>query len=108
LIEDAGGQYLFAAYQAQGNLDIDLETVLDAGGEARYWGRILDQPAPVTAADIAGHDGRIMALPVFRERGGFYASSAESDLFGQAGLEPDVVLRDLIDIFHPAASRGRE
>jgi len=106
LIADAGGGYLFAARQAHGNLDIDLESVLQAGGKARYWGRILDQAEPVSAADVAGHDARVLALPVFQERGGFHANSAVDDLFGKAGLEPDAVLLDLIAIFHPGAAAG--
>jgi hypothetical protein len=31
----------------------------------------------------------------------------ESDLFGQAVLEPDVVLMDLRGIFHPELAEGR-
>lgn len=101
LIADAGGHYLFAGHDAQGNIDIDLEQVLETGRKARYWGRILEQRGGVAAADVADHDDRILALPAFRDQGGFYANSMESDLFGQAGLEPDVVLRDLMAIFHP-------
>jgi iron complex transport system substrate-binding protein len=101
LIHDAGGRYLFAGRTAGGNIDLDLETVLAQGAAARYWGRILAQPPPVRAADVAGGDGRILALPAFRAGGAFYANSTESDLFGKAALEPDVVLRDLIGIFHP-------
>lgn len=108
LITDARGHYLFAEHNAQGNLDIDLETVLQVGNKAEYWGRILDQRTAVKQADVAGGDGRIMDLPAFRQRGCFYANSAASDLFGQAGLEPDVILRDLIDIFHPGLANGRE
>ena len=108
LITDAGGQYLFAERQAQGNLDIDLEMVLQVGSKAEYWGRILDQQSAVKEADVAGDDGRIMDLPAFKQHGCFYANSVVSDLFGQAGLEPEVVLRDLIDIFHPEMANGRE
>ena len=108
LITDAGGHYLFAERQAQGNIDIDLETVLQVGSKAANWGRIMDQPTTVQEADVAGSDSRVMALPAFKEHGSFYANSAASDLFGQAGLEPEVVLRDLIDILHPALAHGRE
>lgn len=107
LIKDAGGSYLFMDRQAKGNIDLDLETVLEKGASATRWGRILDQAAPVTPKDVAGGDARILALPVFKQGGCFYASSAESDLFGKAGLEPDVVLRDLIGIFQPELSGGR-
>lgn len=108
LIRDAGGRYLYADRQAPGNIDLDLEQVLQGGRPAACWGRILDLERPVTKADVAGEDGRILALPVFQGHGVFYANSRESDLFGQAGLEPDVILLDLIGIFHPALRGGRE
>ncbi|MBK9060720.1 MAG: ABC transporter substrate-binding protein [Flavobacteriales bacterium] len=108
LIGDAGGRYLFADRNATGNIDIDLETVLQEGAKADRWGRILVQDGPVTAADLAGDDARILQLRVFKEHGCFYANSAQSDLFGQAVLEPDVVVRDLIGIFHPALEKGSE
>ena len=107
LIGDAGGRYLFADRKALGNVDIDLETVLQEGARADCWGRILFQDGPVTAADLAGDDARILQLPVFKEQGCFYANSSYSDLFGQAVLEPDVVLKDLISIFHPQLEKGR-
>ncbi len=106
LIADAGGRYLFADQPSTGNFDISLEKVLAVGAGARFWGRVLDQPGPITAADVAGGDARLLALPAFRGKGCFYASSAESDLFGKAALEPDVVLQDLVSIFHPAPAHG--
>ncbi|MCC6839930.1 MAG: ABC transporter substrate-binding protein [Flavobacteriales bacterium] len=108
LINDAGGRYLFADRQSTGNLDLDLETVLTIGAQAHRWGRILELDHPVAATDVGGNDGRIMALPAFTGHGAFYGNSAESDLFGQAGLEPDVVLLDLIGILRPELARGRE
>ena len=108
LIHDAGGSYLFADRTAAGNIDLDLENTIKIGAKARFWGRVLDQSPPVSAADVAGHDGRISGLPAFREHGAFYANSMASDVFGQAGLEPDVVLQDLIGIFHPELRKARE
>lgn len=107
LIADAGGRYLFADRAAPGNIDIDLETVLQEGAKADCWGRVLVQDGPVSLADLAGQDGRILRLRAFKDHGCFYANSGQSDLFGQAVLEPDEVLRDLIGIFHPQLGGGR-
>lgn len=108
LIADAGGQYLFADRGTPGNIDIDLEQVLQVGAQAACWGRIMDLDRPVTSSDVAGDDGRILGLPAFREHGAFYANSRESDIFGQAGLDPDVVLADLVQIFRPETAGDRE
>jgi len=107
LIADAGAHYLFADRRSEGNSDIDLETALAVGAKADYWGRIMAQDRSVTAMDVAGEDVRIMALPAFTDHHCFSANSAESDLFGQAGLEPDVVLLDLLGIFHPELAQGQ-
>lgn len=81
-------------HKAPGNLDLDLEMVLQVGAKAEFWGRILDQQTSLKEADVAGSDSRVMALPAFTQGGCFYANSATSDLFGQAGLEPEMVLKD--------------
>ena len=107
LIADAGAHYLFADRRSDGNIDIDLETALATGAKADFWGRILFLDHTATAADVAGDDARIMALPAFTEHHCFSANSAESDLFGEAGLQPDVVLLDLLGIFHPELAKGR-
>lgn len=107
LITDAGGDYLFADRESDGNLTLGLETVMQQGARAGHWGRILAQATPVTAADIAGGDARIEALPAFTQRRCFYGNSMESDLFGAALLEPDVMLMDLAAILHPERVRGR-
>lgn len=108
LIADAGGRYLFADRPATGNVDLGLEAVLTTGARAQRWGRILELDRPVTKADVAGDDRRVLDLPVFADTGVFYGNSAESDLFGQAALEPDAVLKDLIGIFRPAMAMGRK
>lgn len=108
LIADAGGRYLFADRDAEGNMDVDLETVINKGGKADRWGRVLELDHPATVSDVAGGDARILSLPALRNGGAFYGNSTESDLFGQAGLEPDVVLLDLIGIFRPSLRDGRK
>ena len=108
LFHDAGVRYLFADKKSEGNLDLDMETVMLQGQAADWWGRVLDQDRPVTMQDVAGGERRISDLPALAQHHGFYVNSAETDIFGQAALEPDVQLLDLIGIFHPALKGGRE
>lgn len=107
LIADAKGAYLFADRSGDGNLTIAMETALMEGRKAQVWGRILAQPGTVTARDIADGDERILRLPAFTGGRCFYGNSMETDLFGAAALEPDVMLADLLGILHPAAAGGR-
>jgi iron complex transport system substrate-binding protein len=101
LIQDAGGHYLYAADSSNGNLDLDLERVIAEGAKAEWWGMVLAKTGAVDRSDVAGHDPRIAALPAFAMGQLFAANSAEADLFGEAVVRPDVVLRDLTCLWHP-------
>jgi len=101
LIADAGGAYLFADRRGSGNITLDAEATIGIGGKAEVWGTILASPEMVTENVIASNDARILALPAFEHHRTFYGNSAESDLFGDAALHPDVLLADLRGILHP-------
>ena len=100
LIADAGGEYCFAERRAAGNIAVDLETVLSEGRKAARFGVILAHGGAITSAEMVGADERIATLPVI-STGGFYLDSERSDIFGQALLEPEVLLEDLSCVLHP-------
>lgn len=106
LIDDAGGDYLFADSAVEGNITLALEQVLVAGEACDHLGVVLAATGRVDAATLAG-DPRVARLDAVR-KGGFIGNSATSDIFGQALLEPDVVLRDLRCIFHPRICTGHK
>lgn len=99
LIKDAGGDYCFADQEAEGNITLDLESVLHKVRRSAHFGMILHSPDSITANSLAGGEARLEKIPAV-EAGGFYGNTYTSDLFGQALLEPDVVLSDLMKIFH--------
>lgn len=99
LIRDAGAQLVFDEPTGNENVAMDLESVLHACAEADHFGMVIAYEGKVDAAMLAGGDQRILSLKALGQ-GGFYGNSATSDLFGEALLEPDVVLRDLLCIFH--------
>jgi iron complex transport system substrate-binding protein len=106
LIDDAGGKYLYADSVVEGNITLALEQVLVAGEQCDHIGVVLATQGRVDAAALAG-DPRVARLDAVR-KGGFFGNSATSDIFGQALLEPDVVLRDLRCIFHPRICAGHK
>jgi iron complex transport system substrate-binding protein len=105
LIMDAGGSYIFADRNGSGNIMLDLESVIEHVNRADHFGVLLAADHPVGIDDLSGGDHRLASIPSLRE-GGFHGNSATGDLFGRALLEPDVVLRDLRCIFHPATCAG--
>lgn len=109
LITDAGGKYCFTERRATGNIAVDLETVITEGRKADRFGVILANGGSVTTMAMVGGDDRLASLPAVSE-GGFYLDSEASDIFGQALLEPDVLLEDLSCVLHggKCSVRGSE
>jgi iron complex transport system substrate-binding protein len=105
LINDAGGDYCFSDTVADGNITLALEQVIRVGGDIEHLGVLLALPGKVDAMAMTGGDPRIAGLGAVR-KGGFVGNSTRDDVFGQALLEPEVVLEDLRCIFHPAACMG--
>lgn len=105
LIADAGGEYAFMDRSASGNIPIDLETVLATARTCDHFGAVLSHGGEVRAVDVAGGDPRVSTLPVL-ERAAFYLDSEGTDIFGQAMLEPDVLLADLVSVFHRSKFTG--
>lgn len=100
LIEDAGGSYVFADRKGEGNIAVDMETMITTGGKADHWGMIADRPDTVILSDFTNDDERLRAFSAV-PRGLFIGNSAKADLFGQAIIEPDRELMDLIIALHP-------
>lgn len=105
LINDAGGHYWFTDSMAEGNITLGLEHLMRIGGDIDHLGVLLALPGKVDARTMTGGDRRISELDAVR-KGGFVGNSSRDDVFGQALLEPEVVLEDLRCIFHPIACRG--
>lgn len=105
LITDAGGQYWFADSTAEGNIPMALEQVISIADSCDHFGVVMAEEGRVDPRRMAGGDPRIAKMRALR-KGGFIGNSARSDLFGQALLEPEVVLQDLRCIFHPGTCAG--
>jgi iron complex transport system substrate-binding protein len=104
-IAAAGGRYVFADDGGTASIAFpDLERVLDSAGNAEVW--INSAIGYRTLSDIAAHEPRLAALPAARsgqvwnyDRIG--TPSGGVAFFELGVLRPDLVLRDLIAIFHP-------
>ncbi|MEZ4755818.1 MAG: ABC transporter substrate-binding protein [Flavobacteriales bacterium] len=102
LIRDAGGRY-FLADTLGGSIAMDLESFIGLTDSLEHIGMVLSHPGVPGTVDLAQGDPRLLQLRALTE-GGFYGNSSRSDLFGQALLEPDVLLADLAHVFDPAVT----
>ena len=101
LIEDAGGRYVFADRKGEGNIAIDMETMIAVGGKADFWGMIADIADEPSTEDFTTGDERLNGFRSVRDNRLFIGNSARADLFGRALIEPDRELMDLVIALHP-------
>lgn len=105
LIADAGGDYVFADRQGKENIAVDMETILARASDAEFWGMIADIEHRPTVNDFTGGQERLSHMRSL-EGGLFIGNTSRSDLFGQALIEPDRLLNDLVILFHDPAIDG--
>ena len=103
LMEDAGGDYLWSDSPSTQAVPLDLESVYLRAINADIW---INPGAAGSLADILLLDERLGDLDVLKN-GHVFNNDARSSLAGgndywESGtVRPDLVLADLIEVFHP-------
>ena len=101
IFRDAGGEYFLPDDGKHGGLNLDFETVYSQTAKARYW-RIVNSFQGTFSYDaLKAQDARYADLTAFKERGIIYCNMREKPFYENMPVQPDVVLADLIHIFHP-------
>lgn len=103
ILENAGGDYVFADQSGSGSLQLNYEFVLDRAAEAEVWIGSADFPDVKT---MGNSEPRYQNLQAWKS-GQIYTYTAKKGATG--GLEyfelgyvrPDLILKDLIKILHP-------
>ncbi len=103
LIEDAGGDYLWKDNPSTQAVPLDLESVYMRALNADIW---INPGAAGSLADILLQDERLGDLDVLQS-GHVFNNDARSnvgrgnDYWESGTVRPDLVLADLIEVFHP-------
>ncbi len=102
-LQDAGANYLWADNASAGSIPLDFEVVFERAGDADVWinvGRVK------TLDELVQQDERYTQFKAF-QAGQVYNNNKRLNRFGgndywESGLaNPDIILADLIYIFHP-------
>jgi iron complex transport system substrate-binding protein len=102
-LADAGADYLWSADETRGSLRLDLERVLEHASQADFW---LNTGRWKSVDDALAEDPRYWSFAPLRN-GNIYNHNAKenaslaNDFFESGPAHPDVVLADMIKIFHP-------
>jgi iron complex transport system substrate-binding protein len=102
-IQDAGGEYLWADNEARGGLPLDFEVVLNKAEKADVW---LNVVLAQDLEQLKGMDERYSLFQAHQQQQVYSYTARVSenggyDFFESAIVRPDLVLKDLIRIFHP-------
>jgi iron complex transport system substrate-binding protein len=102
-LADAGARYLWADDDSTGAMPLDIETVYEVAVDADLW---LYPSSWRSLAEIAEADERLADFRSF-QLGEVYGNDRRTNEFGgndfwESGVaRPDLVLADLVKIFHP-------
>lgn len=102
LLADAGAAYLWADDESTGSLFLDFETVFDRAAGADFWVNTFQ----TTLDDLLAADERFAEFAAV-QKGNVYTNNARqsagggSDYYEAGQANPDIILADLIRIFHP-------
>jgi iron complex transport system substrate-binding protein len=103
IIADAGGDFLWKDNDAHESYPVDIEAIIDKGAAADLW---LNTGAARTLEEIKSVDERLTHARPWKTDNVFnnYArisAGGGNDFFETGVVQPQVVLEDLIRIFHP-------
>lgn len=101
-IKDAGGNYLWNEYKNSGSVPLSFEKVFAKAINADYWLiKYNNIQFDMTYKQLGEEYALYKNFAAFKNKKVFAVNSANTPYYEEGPLEPDVVLADLIKIFHP-------
>lgn len=107
LIDDAGGDYLWADRSETGSIPLDEAAVIDRAADADIW--LIKSGREISRDVIAADVPHAAAIKAWRD-GLWMCNSLETPYYNDLAFHPERVLAEYISIFHPdtqGASAGR-
>ena len=101
IFRDAGGEYFLPEDTNSGGLNLDFETVYSKTANAKYWRIVNSYNGTFSYDALKAEDARYADLNAFKDKGVIYCNMREKPFYENMPVQPDVVLSDLIHIFHP-------
>jgi len=105
LIRDAGGRYWWSELQGRENYPLSIEKGIQKASSATIW---INAGVARSLSDIRNEDERLVQIAAFKT-GRVYNNNARmgpgggSDYWESGVIHPDLILRDLVAVFHPGS-----
>ncbi|GAF01505.1 ABC transporter substrate-binding protein [Saccharicrinis fermentans] len=100
-LNDAGVHYVFKDRHGTGSHSYDFETVYEAAGQCDYWSITVNYEEEYSYSLLKNEDSRYADFKAFKDKNIVFSNTNHSMLYEKGLLEPDVVLSDLVKLFHP-------
>ena len=105
LFRDAGADYVIRDDNT-GGVNIEFEQLYATAADADYW-RILNSfPGDFSYEALKASEPRNELFRAFRERKVIYCNMRQTPYYELSPMQPDVLLADLVAIFHPELLPG--
>ena len=101
LFKDAGADYFLKDDPNSGGVNLNYETVYSQAAEARYWRIVNSFKGKYSYEALKDSDERYADFRAFKDKGVIYCNMHEKPFYESMPVEPEIVLADLIAIFHP-------
>ncbi len=100
LFRDAGAEYVVKDDNT-GGVSIDFEQLYAMAADADYWRILNSYPGHFSYDALLAADARNGLFRAAREHRVIYCNMRQSAYYERTPVEPDVLLADLVAIFHP-------
>ncbi|MBQ6964309.1 MAG: ABC transporter substrate-binding protein [Bacteroidaceae bacterium] len=100
MFRDAGAAYILKDDNT-GGVPIEYEEMYAAAAKADYWRILNSYPGEFSYEALKASEPRNELFRAFREKHVIYCNMKQTPYYEETPVHPDVVLEDLVAIFHP-------
>lgn len=103
---DAGADFFYAENTTRGSYTLDFETVYAKGFDADFWRILIYDKDDYSYTKLENEDPRYRDFKAFKNRKVFICNTFSTPYYQKGLLEPQIILADYINIFHPGLLEG--
>jgi iron complex transport system substrate-binding protein len=101
-LKDAGANYLWSDHKQAGSIPLSFESVYDKAEKADFWLiKYNNKQSDITYQQLKTDYEPYSNFDAFKKRHIFTVNSGKTAYYDNGPMEPDVILADLVSIFHP-------
>ena len=100
IFRDAGADYVIHDDETAGE-DLEFEKMYELAANADYWRILNSHPGDFSYEALKASEPRNELFKAFKERKVIYCNMRQTPYYEISPVEPDVLLKDFVAIFHP-------